>query len=42
MRQSVQEWTKYNMGKTAIKKLELIWSVKTDHITSNFLKAVFP
>ena len=27
--------------KTAFKKLEVIWSAEADHITSNFLKAVF-
>ena len=26
---------------TAFKKLEPIWSAEADHITSNFLKAVF-
>ena len=39
-KQSIQEW-KYNLWNTAFKKLELIWSVKTDHITLNFLKAAF-
>ena len=29
------------MCKTAFKKFEMIWSVKTDCINSNFLKAVF-
>ena len=33
---------KINYGKTAFKKLEVIWSVLTDHINSNFLMAVFP
>ena len=29
------------MWKTAFKKFDVIWSVLTDHITSDFLKAVF-
>ena len=29
------------MWKTAFKKFEVIWSAKADHITSDFLKAVF-
>ena len=33
MRQSIEEWTKWNLWKTAF--------AYTDHITSNFLKAVF-
>ena len=33
MRQSIEEWTKWNLCKTAF--------AYTDHITSNFLKAVF-
>ena len=41
MGHSIHEWTKLNLWKTAIKKFELIWSAWADHITSNFLKAVF-
>ena len=26
MGQSIQEWTKYNLWKTAFKKFEVIWS----------------
>ena len=39
--QSIQEWTKWNLWRTAFKKVEVIWSA-ADHITWNFLKAVFP
>ena len=35
MVQSIEEWTKLILWKTAFKKFE------ADHITSNFLKAVF-
>ena len=41
MRQSIQQWTKQNLWKTSFKKFEVIWSAGTDHITSEFLKAVF-
>ena len=41
MRQSIQKWTKWNLRKKVFKNFEVIWSVKTDYITSNFLKAVF-
>ena len=37
MGQSIQEWTKQVLYKTAFKKFEGIWS----YIPSNFLKAVF-
>ena len=40
MKQSTQERTKENFWNTDFKKSEVIWSVRTDHITSNFLKAV--
>ena len=36
MGESIQEWTKSNLWKTAFKKI-----AQTDHITLNFLKAVF-
>ena len=41
MRQSIQEWTKWNLWKTAFKTFKVIWSAQADHVTSNFLKAVF-
>ena len=41
MGQGIQEWAKYNLRNTAIKKFEVIWSAQAEHITSNFLKAVF-
>ena len=41
MGQSIQEWTKWNLWKTAFKKFKVIWSAQADHITSNFLKALF-
>ena len=37
MRQSIPEWTKYNLWKTAFTKFECL----KKHTTSNFLKAVF-
>ena len=30
-----------NLWKTAFKKFDVIWSAEEDHITGNFLKAVF-
>ena len=39
--QSIQEWTKWNLWKAVFKKFEAIWSAQSDHITSNFLKAIF-
>ena len=39
--QNIQEWTKKNWWKTAFRRFEVIWTVKTGHITSDFLKAVF-
>ena len=48
MGQSIQEWNKSNLWKTAFKKFEAIWSAEADHmsasadhIASNFLKPVF-
>ena len=41
MGQGIQEYTKYNLWKTAFKKLEVIQAAHADHITSNSLKAVF-
>ena len=41
IKQSIQEWTKSNLRNTACKRFEAICSVKTDYITSSFLKAVF-
>ena len=39
--QSIQEWIKRSLWKTAFKKFEVMWCAKADYITSNFLKAVF-
>ena len=42
MRQTTQEWTKYNLRKTAFKKFEVIYSlIEQTIITSHFLMAVF-
>ena len=41
LRQNIHERTKYNLQNTAFKKIEEIWSVKTEHITTNFYKSVF-
>ena len=41
MRQSIQEWTKENLWNITFKIFEVMWSAGADHITSNFLKAVF-
>ena len=41
MGQYVQEWTNYNMWKTAFKNFEVVSSALEDHTLSNFLKAVF-
>ena len=41
MRQSIHEWTKKNLWNAAFEKFKGIWSVLTDHITSNILKVVF-
>ena len=41
MGQSIQEWNKSNLWKTAFKKFEVIWSASADHIASHFLKPVF-
>ena len=41
MGRGTQEWIKENLWKTGFKKFEVIWSAEVDHITSNFLKAVF-
>ena len=30
MGQSIQEWTKYNLRKTAFKKFEVIWSASAN------------
>ena len=30
---SIQDWNTQNLWNTAFKKLEVIWSIKTDHIT---------
>ena len=38
MGQGIQEWTKQNLWKTAFKKFE---GISSDHINSNFLKAIF-
>ena len=38
---SILEWTKKNLWKTVFKKFEVIWSAQANHITSDFLKAVF-
>ena len=39
--QSIQEWTTWYLWKTAFKKFEVVSSAYADHITSQFLKAVF-
>ena len=36
LRQNIHERTKYNLQNTAFKKIEEIWSVKTEHFTTNF------
>ena len=41
MGENIQQWTKKKFWKTAFKKIEVIWSVSADDVTSNFLKAVF-
>ena len=41
MGQSIQEWTKWNLWKVALKIFEVICFASADHITSNFLKALF-
>ena len=41
MGRSIQEWTKKALWKTAFKWFEVIWSAEADHITLNFVKAVF-
>ena len=40
MGQSIQQRAKQDLWKTGFKKIEVIWSAESDHITSNFLKAV--
>ena len=37
----IQEWNIQNFWKTALKKIEVVFSVKTDRIALNFLKAIF-
>ena len=40
--QIIQEWTKQNLWKRAFKKFDGVYGLsKEDHISSNFLKAVF-
>ena len=41
MGQNIQEWTNYNLWNTAFKILEVMWFVKTDRVTPNFLKTLF-
>ena len=41
MIQSIPEWATKNLWDTALKKFNVIQFVKTDHIVSNLLKAVF-
>lgn len=41
MTMHIQEWTNENLWKTTFKKIGVIWSVLTEHITSSFLKVVF-
>ena len=36
MGQSIQEWTKYNLWKTAFKKFEEVWSALADYTPSSF------
>ena len=36
MGQSIQEWTKYNLWKTAFKKFEEVWSAQADYTPSSF------
>ena len=41
MSQSIQNWTKESLWKTAFKKFEEAYLPKADHTTLNFLKAAF-
>ena len=41
MTMHIQEWTNENLWKTTFKKIGVIWSALTEHITSSFLKVVF-
>ena len=37
----IQEWNLQNLWKAALKKIEVVFSVKADRIALNFLKAIF-
>ena len=41
MGQSIQEWIKYNLRKTALEKFDKLWSALSRTYSLKFLKAVF-